>query len=153
MFGLQRPGRVPDQDPPSAGEIRPPQHKRHHAVSLRLYQPVWQKRGQSPPTRHFFDPAGPTSAAAQVGQRLPYVRLRLCGAPGHHPTLLFAHLLSLVWALFFFFFFFVTHVFVCRARLFQMWANQTQVAEVHAALLGRVSLSCFLWQNCTAGKM
>lgn len=51
-------------------------------------------------------------------------------------------------------------LFFCRSltrlsaiRLFQMLANQKQLAAVHTALLGRVCPSCFLWQNCTAGKM
>lgn len=47
----------------------------------------------------------------------------------------------------------LSNVFVCRARLFQMLANQRPLTEVHAALLGRVSPSCFLLRNCTAGKM
>lgn len=47
----------------------------------------------------------------------------------------------------------VSDVFVCRARLFQTLANQRELTEVQALLLGRVSLSCFLPQDCTAGKM
>lgn len=47
----------------------------------------------------------------------------------------------------------VSDMFVCRARLFQTLANQREMTEVQALLLGRVSLSCFLPQDCTAGKM
>lgn len=43
-------------------------------------------------------------------------------------------------------------VFFCRARLFQTLANQRELTEVQALLLGRVSLSCFLLQDCPAGK-
>eukprot|EP00066_Takifugu_rubripes_P003112 XP_003965461.2 PREDICTED: group 3 secretory phospholipase A2 [Takifugu rubripes] len=41
----------------------------------------------------------------------------------------------------------------CTSRLFQMLANQRPLTEVHAALLGRVSPSCFLLRSCTAGKI
>ncbi|XP_019134216.1 group 3 secretory phospholipase A2 [Larimichthys crocea] len=41
----------------------------------------------------------------------------------------------------------------CTTRLFQTLAKQKQLTEVQALLLGRVSQSCFLLQDCTAGKI
>nr|XP_046230455.1 group 3 secretory phospholipase A2 [Scatophagus argus] len=40
----------------------------------------------------------------------------------------------------------------CTTRLFQTLAKQRQLTEVQAVLLGHVSLSCFLPQECTAGR-
>lgn len=39
----------------------------------------------------------------------------------------------------------------CTTRLFQTLADQTQLSEVQALLLGHVALSCFMPHNCTAG--
>ncbi|XP_031157101.1 group 3 secretory phospholipase A2 isoform X1 [Sander lucioperca] len=41
----------------------------------------------------------------------------------------------------------------CTTRLFQTLAKQRQLTEVQALLLGHVSQSCFMPQNCTAGKI
>ncbi|KAF1377869.1 hypothetical protein PFLUV_G00205220 [Perca fluviatilis] len=41
----------------------------------------------------------------------------------------------------------------CTTRLFQTLAKQRQLTEVQALLLGHVSQSCFMAQNCTAGKI
>ncbi|XP_018552654.2 LOW QUALITY PROTEIN: group 3 secretory phospholipase A2 [Lates calcarifer] len=41
----------------------------------------------------------------------------------------------------------------CTSRLFQTLAQQRQLTEVQALLLGHVSQSCFLPQDCTAGKI
>ncbi|XP_070707167.1 group 3 secretory phospholipase A2 [Pempheris klunzingeri] len=41
----------------------------------------------------------------------------------------------------------------CTARLFQTLAKQRQLTEVQALLLGHVSQSCFLPQDCTAGTI
>ncbi|KAA8584275.1 hypothetical protein FQN60_008060 [Etheostoma spectabile] len=41
----------------------------------------------------------------------------------------------------------------CTTRLFQTLAKQRQLTEVQALLLGHVSQSCFMRQNCTAGKI
>ncbi|XP_070845377.1 group 3 secretory phospholipase A2 [Chaetodon trifascialis] len=41
----------------------------------------------------------------------------------------------------------------CTARLFQTLAKQRQLTKVQALLLGHVSQSCFLPQDCTAGKI
>ncbi|XP_035524241.1 group 3 secretory phospholipase A2 [Morone saxatilis] len=41
----------------------------------------------------------------------------------------------------------------CTTRLFQTLATQRQLTEVQALLLGHVSQSCFLAQDCTAGKI
>ncbi|XP_033978702.1 group 3 secretory phospholipase A2 [Trematomus bernacchii] len=41
----------------------------------------------------------------------------------------------------------------CTTRLFQTLAKQRQLTEVQALLLGHVSESCFLLQDCTAGKL
>ncbi|XP_060924816.1 group 3 secretory phospholipase A2 [Limanda limanda] len=40
----------------------------------------------------------------------------------------------------------------CTKRLFQSLVKQRQLTEVHSLLLGRVSGSCFLPHDCTAGK-
>ncbi|CAB1419143.1 unnamed protein product [Pleuronectes platessa] len=40
----------------------------------------------------------------------------------------------------------------CTKRLFQSLVKQRQLTEVHSLLLGRVSGSCFLPQDCTASK-
>ncbi|XP_034457221.1 group 3 secretory phospholipase A2 [Hippoglossus hippoglossus] len=40
----------------------------------------------------------------------------------------------------------------CTKRLFQTLVEQRQLTEVHSLLLGRVSGSCFLPQDCTTGK-
>lgn len=45
----------------------------------------------------------------------------------------------------------VSDVFVCPLRLFQTLAKQRQLIDVHARVLGLVSPSCFLPQDCTAG--
>ncbi|XP_059214361.1 group 3 secretory phospholipase A2 [Centropristis striata] len=41
----------------------------------------------------------------------------------------------------------------CTDRLFQTLAKQRQLTEVQALLLGHVSKSCFLPQDCSAGKI
>ncbi|XP_063745126.1 group 3 secretory phospholipase A2 isoform X2 [Eleginops maclovinus] len=41
----------------------------------------------------------------------------------------------------------------CTTRLFQTLAKQRQLTEVQALLLGHVSQSCFLLQDCTPGKL
>ncbi|XP_051267766.1 group 3 secretory phospholipase A2 [Dicentrarchus labrax] len=41
----------------------------------------------------------------------------------------------------------------CTTRLFKTLATQRQLTEVQALLLGHVSQSCFLPQDCTAGKI
>ncbi|XP_075946097.1 group 3 secretory phospholipase A2 [Anarhichas minor] len=41
----------------------------------------------------------------------------------------------------------------CTSRVFQTLAKQRQLTEVQTILLGRVSQSCFLPQDCTAGKI
>ncbi|XP_068562522.1 group 3 secretory phospholipase A2 [Cebidichthys violaceus] len=41
----------------------------------------------------------------------------------------------------------------CTSRLFQTLAKQKQLTEVQTILLGRVSQSCFLPHDCTAGKI
>lgn len=40
-------------------------------------------------------------------------------------------------------------VFVCYARLFQTVANQRQLSEVQALLMGHVAPSCFVSHDCT----
>uniref|UniRef100_A0A8D3AE82 phospholipase A2 n=1 Tax=Scophthalmus maximus TaxID=52904 RepID=A0A8D3AE82_SCOMX len=41
----------------------------------------------------------------------------------------------------------------CTSRLFQTLVKQRKLTEVHGLLLGHVSQSCFLPQDCTTGKM